>query len=95
FVINIMKEKDHKSMIKILSPLAKKVIIFKSKNPRSALPEDLYLEWLNFIDGSKIKIMDDLSKIISEIKKEKFVCFTGSLYFAGEVLEFLNEKKYF
>jgi len=93
FVMNVMKEKNYREMIEILSPLAKDVIIFKSKNPRSVVPDVLYSIWENFMDKKNIKIESDLDKIFRDIKKEKVVCFTGSLYFAGEVLSYLNEKK--
>ncbi len=93
FVMNIMREKDYKNIVKILSKFAKKVIIFKSKSPRSLSYETLYSEWLNFIDKNKVKIMGNFNEIFNEIKKEKIVCWTGSLYFAGQVLKFLNDKR--
>ncbi|HLG23347.1 MAG TPA: folylpolyglutamate synthase/dihydrofolate synthase family protein [Candidatus Nanoarchaeia archaeon] len=91
FVIGILKDKDCKSMLKTILPLADWVLFTKSKNERSSNPNDLKKL---FSKLSKKKIP---SKVIVNPKnalyyaekisgKKDLVVVTGSIYMIGEVL---------
>lgn len=85
-VIGILKDKDIKSIIKIIEPLTNIVIITKPKIDRASEPEDIakYVK-------KEHRIVEDVKKAFSYAKKiakkEDLVLVAGSMYVVGEIYE--------
>ncbi|MEJ5166345.1 MAG: folylpolyglutamate synthase/dihydrofolate synthase family protein [Thermoanaerobaculia bacterium] len=82
------KDKNPEKLLKKLLPFSKKIYFFNLNNERSPGFE----EWLRIARDLKIKDYEivEEDKIGEVIEKEKIDLFTGSLYFAGEVLKWLK-----
>ncbi|OGS18090.1 MAG: hypothetical protein A3J83_05555, partial [Elusimicrobia bacterium RIFOXYA2_FULL_40_6] len=92
FVMSVMREKNYRRMIQLISGLAKKVILFKMPNPRSADTTILQNIWKRHLNQKNILTESSFKKTFGLIKKDPVVCFTGSLYFCGELLKYLKKK---
>ena len=84
-IIGILKDKDKKSIVKILTPLADKVIVVRPKSERAASPKEL----VRFIDVP-YKIIYDVKKALSYAKtistNKDLIIVTGSIYVVGEII---------
>lgn len=93
FVIGLQQDKDIKEIFKIIRPLASATIFTKSKNKKSANPEDL-LETLKKIDNNqniKTKILKNARDALDYAKKiagkNDLVVVAGSIYMVGDLLQ--------
>jgi dihydrofolate synthase/folylpolyglutamate synthase len=88
-VFGVMKDKNWREMLDLLSPLAHEIILTKPAIERAASPELLALS----VPGATIA--DDIKSALSIAKKragkEDLIVVTGSLYTIGEVKTALNE----
>ncbi len=81
-------------MLKILLPLANKVILTKAKSPRTYDPKDL----AQLVEPYSIpyQITESVAKAIGEgtkkVNPDEMVVITGSFYIAGEALKLLKSK---
>ena len=92
-VIGILSDKKIEEMLKIVIPLADKVITTKSSNKRASDPNDLK-RIINKIDCKKKvvvknKISDAVNYVKVIAKKKDLVCITGSLFTVGEARDYL------
>lgn len=89
-LIGIMKDKDIKSILHLLTPLADQVILTRPKIDRAASPALLKKRMGN--NCKKVWIIEDLKEAIrkglSMMEKEDLLCITGSLYTVGEARAF-------
>lgn len=83
------KDKNPKKLLQRILPLSKKIYLFSLKNERSPSLKD----WQRIVKSLKIKNFEivEENKIEEAIKNYKIDLFTGSLYFAGEVLKCLKK----
>jgi len=85
-LVGMMKDKDIKSFLHLLAPLADHLILTRPHNDRAASPT-LLKEALGK-SGKKAEIVEDLEEAIekgvSMTKEENLFCITGSLYTVGE-----------
>jgi dihydrofolate synthase/folylpolyglutamate synthase len=83
-IIGILKNKDHKSILNELTPLANEVILVKPKIPRALNPKILAKHVNNSI------IIQDTKKALkyakNKAKKDDLILVTGSIYVVGEVV---------
>ena len=93
-VFGIMKDKDMKSILQTLAPLADHVILSKPHTERASSP-DLLLKRLGG-NGKKAEIIEELplaiEKGLSLTRPEDLLCVTGSLYTVGEARDYLLSK---
>lgn len=93
-LIGIMKDKDIKSILHLLTPLADQIILTRPKIDRAASP--LLLQEKIGNNCKKVWIIEDLEdaikKGISMMGKEDLLCITGSLYTVGEARAFFNSR---
>jgi len=84
-IIAMLKDKDYKTMLKELLPLANGVILTKVKIPRALEPKVL----AKYV-GKNYIIIEDAKKALryaKEIaKKDDLIVVTGSIYLVGEVI---------
>jgi dihydrofolate synthase/folylpolyglutamate synthase len=85
-LVGIMKDKDIRSMLHLLAPLADHIILTQPHTDR-ATPPALLKEALDR-NGKKAEIAEDLKEAIerglSLTQKDDLLCITGSLYTVGE-----------
>jgi dihydrofolate synthase/folylpolyglutamate synthase len=93
-LIGMMKDKDIKSILHLLAPLADHILLTKSHNDRAASPA--LLKKALGSNGKKSEIIEDLEEAIgkglSMTGKEDLLCITGSLYTVGEARAYFFEK---
>ena len=83
-IIGILKDKDYKSMLKELTPLADEVILVKPKIPRALDPDILAKHVKHSIIIQDTKKALKYAKNIA--KKDDLILVTGSIYVVGEVV---------
>jgi dihydrofolate synthase/folylpolyglutamate synthase len=85
-LIGVMKDKDIKSILHLLAPLADHLILTQPHTNRAA-PPTLLKKALGR-NGGRAEIVEDFKKAIekglSMTKEEDLLCITGSLYTVGE-----------
>ena len=85
-VIGILNDKDIKSILNELTPLADKIIVTKPKTDRAEEPENI----AKFI-GKEYRIIKDVKEAVKKAKsiaeKNDLVLVTGSIYVVGEACQ--------
>jgi dihydrofolate synthase/folylpolyglutamate synthase len=85
-LIGVMEDKDIKSILHLLAPLAEHLVLTKPHTDRAAPPTSLKKALGQ--NGGKAEIVEDLKNAIerglSLTKEEDLLCITGSLYTVGE-----------
>ncbi len=93
-LFGIMKDKDMKSILQTLGPLADHIILSKPHVERASSP-DLLLEALGG-NGKEAEVIEDLppaiEKGLSLTHPEDLLCITGSLYTVGEARDYLLSR---
>jgi dihydrofolate synthase/folylpolyglutamate synthase len=83
-ITGFLKNKDHKNMLKELTPLAKEVILVKPKIPRAIDPKELTKYTKNY------RIINDTKEALRYAKKlakkDDLILITGSIYVVSEVV---------
>jgi dihydrofolate synthase/folylpolyglutamate synthase len=92
FIFAVMKEKKYSFMIKKVAPFANMVILPHIGNNRAVVPKILKQEFLKYIDQSKIYIVDSVKNACAMIANSEIAISVGSLYLAGEILNYINNK---
>jgi dihydrofolate synthase/folylpolyglutamate synthase len=94
-LIGIMKDKDVRSMLHLLAPLADHIILTKPHTDR-ATPPSLLKKALGRNRG-KAEIQEDLKEAIERglflTQEEDLLCITGSLYTVGEARAYFHPKR--
>ncbi|HVP78675.1 MAG TPA: folylpolyglutamate synthase/dihydrofolate synthase family protein [Thermodesulfobacteriota bacterium] len=85
-LVGIMKDKDIRSMLHLLAPLADHIILTQPHTDRATPPE--VLKKALDQNGKKAEIAEDLKEAIERglalTQQEDLLCITGSLYTVGE-----------
>lgn len=92
-VTGILRDKDYEKMLRLLSPLADKIILCAPKTDRAIAPNYL----ASIIAHPNMEIVLDVDKAFekarSEMKSDDLLLVTGSIYTAGEVYAYLALDK--
>ena len=91
---SILKDKDHKDIIKEIASLADKMIItFIHDNPRALDTDEIKEEANEFV--SDIVVKEDNKEAydvsLKEAKEKDLVLWCGSLYLIGKILSFIEK----
>ena len=85
-LVGMMKDKDAKTFLKTLVPLADHIILSKPHTDRAAFPSAL-LDVLGR-NGKKTEVIEEMKEAIEKglslTREEDLLCITGSLYTIGE-----------
>ena len=96
-VLGVLKDKDIKSMIATIVPLARVVILTKSGNPRAAEPSMLQPIVESVMEKTTVfvepVIKDALRRAKSVADPHDLICVSGSLFTVGEARSILLSKK--
>ena len=90
-IVSILKDKDIKSMLKILKSISSTLILTSlAENPRGTSGEEIYRQLSN-IDGCSIE--NDLMKAYKKAldMKKKIILICGSFYLLSKFKEEINE----
>jgi dihydrofolate synthase/folylpolyglutamate synthase len=94
-LMGVMKDKDIKSILHLLAPLADHIILTRPHIERAAPPT--FLKETLGQNGKKAEVIEDLKEAIergfSMAGEEDLLCITGSLYTVGEARAFFHSKK--
>lgn len=89
-VLGFSQDKDLDNILREIVSDADSIVVTRSKNPRAATPEDLYLRILT-ICGKQATVTDSTHDAVITAKqkatKEDLICITGSAYIAGEAIQ--------
>lgn len=92
FIAGVLKDKDYKSMMEVIIPVAERFITVEPNNSRALSSKELekYLkeQGIKAIDGGKVKEAVELA--LKSISDEEVICAFGSLYYIGEVREYFG-----
>jgi dihydrofolate synthase/folylpolyglutamate synthase len=93
-LIGMMKDKDIKSVLHLLAPLADHILLTQPHIDRAAPP--ILLKKVLGRNGKKAVIIDDLKEAIerglSLTGERDLLCITGSLYMVGEAQAYFHPK---
>jgi dihydrofolate synthase/folylpolyglutamate synthase len=94
-LVGIMKDKDSRSMLHLLAPLADTIILTRPHTERAAPP--LSLKKALGRSGKKAEIEEDLKKAIDRglflTQEGDLLCITGSLYTVGEARTYFHPER--
>ena len=96
-VLGVLKDKDIKSMITTIVPLARVVILTKSGNPRAAEPSALLSIVESVVEKKTVFVEPVLQNALRRAKHiadpQDLICVSGSLFTVGEARSILFSKK--
>lgn len=93
-VFGVLEDKDYKSMVREIVPLADEIILTRPLSDRALDPEKLIA--LPVFSTKSATVISDIpnawQKAVRFARKGDMVCGCGSIFFVGEVLRFWEEK---
>jgi dihydrofolate synthase/folylpolyglutamate synthase len=89
FIAGVLADKDYKSMLKQVIPIAEKFITVTPGNPRALNAQDLAacIESSNVKVSSSVEIEEAVHAAIGSASAGDVICAFGSLYYIGQVRE--------
>ncbi len=94
-IIGIMRDKNYKSILQTLAPIADHLILTQPNIPRAASPG--LLQKALERNGEKVEIVEGVQRAIdrglSMASSEDLLCITGSLYTVGEARAYFLPKE--
>jgi dihydrofolate synthase / folylpolyglutamate synthase len=94
FVFGAMRDKAISEIAEILFPLAERVIATRPENPRSAAPEEIQQAARR--TGAEIEPVAEVGLALERARQaagpQTVIVVTGSIYFVGEAMRFLEVK---
>jgi dihydrofolate synthase/folylpolyglutamate synthase len=89
-IIGMLKDKDYRNTMDILAPIANKIITVTPNNKRSLDGQELN----TLLPGKSIEYKSSIKEAIDSIDQNMPTVITGSLYLAGEVLEYFSSGNF-
>ncbi len=96
FIMGVLKDKDYKSLIEAVAPIASGFITVRPHNDRALDSRELAAVLKNYcanvVEGDTIK--EAVKAAVDRWTEDIVICAFGSLYYIGEVRELLSDKNY-
>lgn len=92
-IFGMLRDKDYREAISLLSRAAGRVILTPVDSPRAASTAELAAEWRKYLPESRITEAGSPEEALRSVKNEKFAVAAGSLYLAGQILKILTKRK--
>ena len=96
-ILGILRNKDVESIVRILCPLADKIILTRVDSPRALPPEETEKAIVKFCGKKEILIEKKIKNAILCAQDlacyDDLICTTGSVYLAGEILKYHRKKE--
>ena len=95
-VFGAMRDKDYRSMLRALRPIARRLVLVKAQTDRSTSLDELQraATRIGLRAESFERVSDGVMSALKNSKRKKRVLITGSNFVVGEALAFLQGKKY-
>ena len=88
-IFGVLNDKDYRSMLKKLFPLADRLIITKPDTVRAMPPQEIAAVAQKWQDNDRIELAESpqeaLKRALSIAGLDDMICVTGSLYLVGEI----------
>ncbi|MCX5842513.1 MAG: bifunctional folylpolyglutamate synthase/dihydrofolate synthase [Deltaproteobacteria bacterium] len=88
-IFGVLNDKDYRSMLKKLVPLADRLIITKPDTVRAMPPQEIAAVVQKWQDNDRIELAESpqeaLKRALSIAGLDDMICVTGSLYLVGEI----------
>ncbi|HOV25321.1 MAG TPA: folylpolyglutamate synthase/dihydrofolate synthase family protein [Pseudobacteroides sp.] len=94
-IIGVLKDKDYKSIIEPLIPIASEFIAVKPQNDRGMESRDLAIILRDYCNNVSVSdtIEEAIGTSIKKVTKDGIICAYGSLYYIGEIRKYFSIKK--
>jgi len=94
-IIGVLKDKDYKSIIEPLIPIASEFIAVKPQNDRGMESQDLAIILRDYCNNVSVSdtIEEAISNSIKIVTKDSIICAYGSLYYIGQIRKYFGVKK--
>jgi len=89
-VFGVLRDKDWKSMLAVLGPLATRVLLVPVKSERALQPDEMLSDCQQANPKAPVSVYASLEEALQAVKTEPLVVVTGSLYLVGEAMELLG-----
>jgi dihydrofolate synthase / folylpolyglutamate synthase len=90
-VMSMLSDKDYRKTCRVLSEVAKEVVIFKANSSRALDPEILKREWSKYLSSKKIFVIDRFPQLFSLLRRNfNALCITGSLYAIADAIAYFK-----
>jgi len=93
FVFGVLKDKDYKAMVEIISPVVGKVFVSSPETSRALKPEKAACEFQKYVGRKKVFLSESIKTATEnafERSKCRTICITGSLYTVAEGMKCLK-----
>src|SRR5271165_5531776 len=95
-VFGVMRDKAVQEIAEILFPVARRVILTRANNPRSATPDEIRRAAARVAAGIDIEGAEDVASALDRARKVAgrtgLVVITGSMYIVGEAMRMLGVR---
>ncbi len=94
-VLGVLADKDAAGIVKVLAPLAGRVVCTRPPGPRAMAPEALAALARNHTRGEVLvapTVGEALERGLDGLGRGELLCITGSLYLVGEARPWLRER---
>jgi len=92
FVVGVLNDKDYTAILKIISPLASKVIFTRPGSARAADPCALADIFSAMRPNASIEVQEDIEAALLSASKAGTAAVLGSFYLAGAALRIIGEE---
>jgi dihydrofolate synthase/folylpolyglutamate synthase len=93
-IFGVLNDKDYRSMLKKLVPLADRLIITKPDTVRAMLPQEIAAGVQKWQYNDRIELAESpheaLKRALSIAGLDDMICVTGSLYLVGEIKQIFS-----
>jgi dihydrofolate synthase/folylpolyglutamate synthase len=89
-IVGLLSDKDWRSMVRQLVPLASRIITAPVSSERTVGPEELRAACVATGKGRPVRAAGSLTEALKWTATDSLVLITGSLYFVGEAMEQLG-----
>lgn len=94
-IFGVLKDKDFRSMVKKLAPLAGRLIITKPDTERAMPPEEIAEVARTWPYADRIEVVEipreALKRALAVADSDDMICVTGSLYLVGEIKQIVAD----
>jgi dihydrofolate synthase/folylpolyglutamate synthase len=93
-VFGVLEDKDHRTMLKRLAPLADRLILTRPESERSLSPAVILPAARQYYRCAEVIEQPEqaLREALTTADPDDLICVTGSLYLVGAVKRFFKER---
>lgn len=89
-VIGMLADKDWREIVRLLAPIANRILVVPVASHRSLAPQDLAAEFQRQNSRAGVVVGASIKDALKQLASDSFIVITGSLYLIGEAMELLG-----